>query len=128
MLSTGTKIRELRRINNLTQEQLGDILGVKKVTIQKYENGSIKNLKQSTITKLAETFNVSPSTFINETVDFDTRFGERVFEIQEEVYAIERFQKSYGNDAVEVIRIYTELNDTGKERVLQYLNDMSKIY
>lgn len=124
----GTKIRELRRLNNMTQEQLGDILGVKKVTIQKYENGSIKNLKQSTISKLAETFNVEPSTFISEVPDFDRKLGQRVFEIKEEVFAIERFQKNYGNDAVEVVRIYTELNDTGKERVLQYLHDMSKIY
>lgn len=124
----GTKIRELRKLHNLTQEQLGDILGVKKVTIQKYENGSIKNLKQSTITKLSETFHVSPSTFIDEPIDFDKKLGERVFEIQEEVYAIERFQKSYGNEAVELIRIYNELNETGKERVLQYVTDMSKIY
>lgn len=124
----GTRIRELRKLHNLTQEQLGDILGVKKVTIQKYENGTIKNLKQTTITKLAETFNVSPSAFLNEKPDFDSKLGERVFEIKEEVLAIERFQKSYGNDAVEVVRIYNELNKNGKERVLQYLSDMSKIY
>lgn len=124
----GTRIRELRRLKNLTQEQLGDILGVKKVTIQKYENGTIKNLKQSTITKLAETFNVNPSVFVEETIDFDKKLGERVFEIKDEVLAIERFQKSYGNDAVEVVKIYNELNQTGKNRVLQYLQDMSKIY
>ena len=125
---SGTQIRTLRKAHNLTQEQLGEILGVKKVTIQKYENGSIKNLKQSTITKLAETFNVNPSVFLNDVPDFDRKLGQRVFEIKEEVLAIERFQKSYGDDAVEVIRIYTELNATGKERVLQYLHDMSKIY
>lgn len=124
----GTKIRSLRKAHNLTQEQLGEILGVKKVTVQKYENGSIKNLKQSTITKLAETFSVSPTVFLNETPDFDLKLGERVFEIKEEVLAIERFQKSYGNDAVELIQIYTQLSERGKERVLQYINDMSKIY
>lgn len=125
----GEKIRELRRLNNFTQEQLGDILGVKKVTIQKYENGSIKNLKQSTITKLSETFNVSPSVFLNETPDFDKKVGkQRIFELKEEVLAIERFQKNYGSDVIEVVRIFNELNNTGKERVLQYLEDMSKIY
>lgn len=124
----GTTIRELRKLKGLTQEQLGDILGVKKVTIQKYENGSIKNLKQSTITKLAETFNVSPSVFLNEKPDFDEKLGERVFELKEEVLAIERFQKNYGSEVIEVVKIFNELDQTGKERVLQYINDMSKIY
>lgn len=125
----GTIIRQLRLTHNLTQEQLGDILGVKKVTIQKYENGSIKNLKQSTITKLSETFNVSPSVFLSETSDFDKKLGtQRIFEIKEDVLAIERFQKTYGSEVIEVVRIFNELNDTGKKRVLTYLEDMSKIY
>ena len=125
---SGTKIRELRRANNLTQEQLGNILGVKKVTIQKYENGTIKNLKQNTITKLAETFNVSPSLFIDESPDFDSRIGERVFELKEDILAIERFQKTYGSEVIEVVRIFNELNECGRKRVLDYLEDMSRIY
>lgn len=125
----GTVIRELRKSKGLTQEQLGDILGVKKVTIQKYENGSIKNLKQSTIAKLSETFDVSPSIFLNETMDFDERVGrQRIFELKEEVFAIERFQKTYGSDVIEVVRVFNDLSETGKKRVLQYLEDMSKIY
>lgn len=127
-MEPGTKIRNLRKSHNLTQEQLGEMLGVKKVTIQKYENGSIKNLKQSTIAKLSEIFKVSPTVFINDAPDFDVRLGERVFEIKEDVLAIERFQKNYGNDAIELVRVYTELNEEGKLRVLQYINDMSKIY
>lgn len=127
-MNPGTIIKELRKSKNLTQEQLGDILGVKKVTIQKYENGSIKNLKQITISKLAETFDVNPSIFLNEKPDFDSKFGERVFELKEEVLAIERFQKSYGSDVIEVVKVFNELDQIGKERVLQYLSDMSKIY
>lgn len=127
-MTPGTRIRSLRKSHNLTQEQLGEILGVKKVTIQKYENGSIKNLKQSTIAKLSETFNVSPNLFIDEMVDFDLKLGERVFEIKEDILAIERFQKNYGSEVIEVVKVFNELSPTGKERVLQYLQDMSKIY
>ena len=128
MLTVGEKIRSLRNRNNLTQEELGNKLGVKKVTIQKYENGSIKNLKQTTISKLSEIFNVDPSYFISMGNSFDDKLGEKVCNLKEEVLAIERFQKNYGNDVIEIIKIYNELDEVGKERVMQYINDMSKIY
>ena len=60
MNRTSLVIKELRTKHNLTQEELGAKLGVKKSAINKYENGSVENLKRSTIQKLSEIFNVSP--------------------------------------------------------------------
>lgn len=36
----GYRLRELRKENNLTQEKLGQILGVSKVSVSGYENGN----------------------------------------------------------------------------------------
>ena len=36
----GCRLRELRKENNLTQEKLGEILGVSKVSVSGYENGN----------------------------------------------------------------------------------------
>ena len=36
----GCRLRELRKENHLTQEKLGEILGVSKVSISGYENGN----------------------------------------------------------------------------------------
>lgn len=59
-MNTGDIIKELRTNKGLTQEELGIVLGVKKAAIQKYENGSVENLKRTSIKKLADYFNVSP--------------------------------------------------------------------
>lgn len=63
-METGDIIKKLRKNHNLTQEQLGDILGVQKSAIAKYENGRVENLKRSTIQKMATYFNVSPLLFL----------------------------------------------------------------
>lgn len=68
-MSIGTKIKNLRQSHNMTQSQLGEILGVKKSAIAKYENNRVKNLKKATIEKLAQTFQVSPSYFFADPLD-----------------------------------------------------------
>lgn len=52
------KLKELRRRNGLTQQQLADVLGVVRSTVSGYENGTIEP-KQHTLTKLADYFQVS---------------------------------------------------------------------
>lgn len=60
-MNTGDRIKELRILNNLTQEELGNKVGVKKAAVQKWESGLTKNLKRSVIQKLSEIFDVSPT-------------------------------------------------------------------
>ncbi|MBS5886271.1 MAG: helix-turn-helix transcriptional regulator [Clostridium sp.] len=40
MITLSDRLKELRKSNNLTQEELGKILGVGKTTISMYENGN----------------------------------------------------------------------------------------
>lgn len=62
--AVGKLIRTKRKELGLTQLELGKILGVKKQTVTRYEQGLIKNLKRSTIAKLAELFEISPTVFL----------------------------------------------------------------
>lgn len=51
-----------RRIElNLTLEQVGDLVGVGKSTVRKWETGDIENMKRDKIVKLAKALRVSPS-------------------------------------------------------------------
>lgn len=61
---TGTRIKKLRKEKGLTQEQLGNLLGVKKSAIAKYENNRVENLKKETIQKLSDIFEVPASYFL----------------------------------------------------------------
>ena len=59
-MTTGEKIKQLRKQLGLTQEELGNLVGVQKAAINKYETGVVVNLKQATIASLAKALHVSP--------------------------------------------------------------------
>ena len=61
MKNTGEMIKYYRKKLGLTQEELGNYVGVQKSAIAKYENGRIENLKRTTIEKLSELFDILPS-------------------------------------------------------------------
>src|SRR5690625_6158602 len=58
----GSKIKQLRRKRNITQNDLGKLLGVKNNTISAYERGAIST-DQDVLYKLADIFNVSINDF-----------------------------------------------------------------
>jgi len=61
MSEMGNRIRDLRIAAGLTQEQLGEKVGLQKSAIAKYENGKTENMKRSVIKKMAEVLGVSPA-------------------------------------------------------------------
>ena len=65
-MDIGNLIKKLRKERGLSQEELGALLGVQRAAVQKWECGTVKNLKREKIMKLAEVFNVPPSYFVDE--------------------------------------------------------------
>lgn len=55
------RIKQLREAFNMTQEELGEKIGVKKAAVAKYESGTVENIKQNTLMKMAKVFGVSPA-------------------------------------------------------------------
>ena len=64
-MNIGNYIKKLRNESGFSQEELGRMLGVQRAAVQKWECGTVKNLKRDTIKKLSEIFNVPPSSFID---------------------------------------------------------------
>lgn len=60
----GQKIKEARLSMKLTQQELGNIVGVQKSAIAKYESGRVVNIKRSTLQKIAKALNIRPSELI----------------------------------------------------------------
>ena len=60
-MTTGERIRLLRLKRGMSQSELGAKIGVKTPAIYKYENGLVVNLKRSTIEKLADALETTPS-------------------------------------------------------------------
>lgn len=117
----GERIKYLRQLANMSQEELGKRVGVQRAAINKYEKGSVTNIPIATIEKIAQTFDVSP-TYIVGWDGLDTNA------LSAEVKVLQGVKRFYGGEVVEIIEIYTQLNHTGKKRVLQHLEDMRLLY
>ena len=65
-MDIGQKIKEARKNKNMTQEELGNIVGVQKSAIAKYESGRVVNIKRSTLQKIASALNIRPSELVFE--------------------------------------------------------------
>lgn len=65
-MDIGEKIRSARQAKGMTQEELGNILGVQKSAIAKYESGRVVNIKRSTLKKISDVLGIRPSELIFE--------------------------------------------------------------
>ena len=54
------KIKMLRVQNGLTLEEVGNIVGVGKSTVRKWESGEIANMRRDKIALLAKALHVTP--------------------------------------------------------------------
>ena len=59
-MTTGERIKQLRLERGLTQEELGAKLGVQRAAVQKYEKGTVKNIKRDALIRLAEILGTTP--------------------------------------------------------------------
>jgi len=57
---TGDRIKELRIKNNMSQEELGQKVGLHKAAIYKYETARVVNIKRTTLIKLADVLGTTP--------------------------------------------------------------------
>lgn len=60
-METRDRIKARRLELGMTLEELGNKIGVKKATIQRYESGKIKNLKRKTIMQIAKALETTPA-------------------------------------------------------------------
>ena len=120
-VSPGARIKYLRQLTNMSQEELGRRVGVQRAAINKYEKGTVENIPIKTIEKIADVFDVSPTYIVGWN-------GDSGNQLSVEVKLLQGVKRYYGTDVVEIIEQYVHLNSIGKKRVLQYIEDMSVIY
>ena len=59
-MKVGEKIKAARLRKGYTQEELGNLIGVQKSAVAKYESGRVVNIKRSTLKKLSEVLEIPP--------------------------------------------------------------------
>ena len=105
MLQIGDTIKYLRIKNKYTQTQLAEKLGLQLTTMQKYENGMIRNVKLDTLQKLCRILDAPPAMFVFPNIDDEGK--NRLLE--------------------HAITTYSGLNDEGIKKLIAYIEDLRKI-
>lgn len=103
--SIGNRIKKLRIDSNLTQEEVGKIIGSSKQTLHKYENGIITNIPSDKIETLANLFDVSPS-YIMGWDDNDIN------------------DNKLNKEDEKLLNAFNQLNNEGQEKAISYTQDL----
>ncbi len=120
-MSVGEKIKELRMLSGMSQEELGRRIGVQRAAINKYEKGTVTNIPLNSIERIASVFDVSPTYIVGWSEDGGNPLAA-------EVKVIQGMSKFFGKDSVELLETYLTLSNIGKRKVHQFADDMSKVY
>lgn len=127
-MTMGEYIKTLRCGGNkygkkYSQEELGRMLNppVYRSAVNKWEKGLVINIKRDYIEQLATIFGIEPT----DLMCFETRFDEE--QISEEVKLAEGITKYFGKDAIQLLQLFSELNDSGKQKALNELADLTEI-
>ena len=101
-------IKNARLAKGLTQEELGNMVGVQKSAIAKYEKGRVVNIKRSTLQKLAIALDLKGSDLVPDIkgrevkIEIDpTVFGDDG--ISEGVFKLIEFAKTVPEDKAEMV-------------------------
>lgn len=101
-MDMGQKIYNLRIQKGLTLEELGNMVGVGKSTVRKWENGMIANMKRDKILKVSEVLDTTPAYLMG---------------WKEE----EQTQK----ESPKIMQHYNQLNDLGKHEAEKRVEELT---
>lgn len=65
-MNIGDKIKSARLAKGYTQEELGNMLGVQKSAIAKYEKGRVVNIKRSVLAKISKVLDIPPVELVSD--------------------------------------------------------------
>lgn len=110
VMTMGDKIKECREQKELSQEQLGAMLKpqVNKAAINKWEKGTVENIKRTHIQQMAKIFGISPCELMAWDNDEQTPKAPVVV------------TPVFTTEQNELLQLFTELNAEGQEELLNY--------
>lgn len=112
-------IRKFRKEKNLTQKQLGDLCNPKiaEANIRKYELGKA-NPKVETLERIATALGIPPMNLLG---------FEDNLHIPDIDSAIYDFSNEETKRAIEMLSDYKKLNEKGRQKAVEYTNDLTHI-
>jgi len=132
-MNVGKMIKNRRKELGLTLEDVGNIVGVGKSTVRKWETGVINNMGRDKIALLAKALNISPLLLLNDEIaqeietDWNTPTNEN-----ERVNMTNRTLNSVktiiGENAFNVLFNFVHSNEEGQRWLEDRSNEAIKLY
>ena len=124
-MDIGEKIKIARITRGLTQEELGNMIGVQKSAIAKYESGRVVNIKRTTLQKIADVLDMNPSDLIFD--DYTTSLSNSGTATVKRIPVLGRVVAGIPIDAIEEVLDWEEIPEslarTGEFFALQVKGD-----
>lgn len=123
------RLKQLRTNLGLTQLDVSRLLGVERSTYVKYERGN-SDPPTATLVRLADYFAVSVDYLIGHDSDQISRSAPKISDVGSiaEFYGEQQPTFSLSADEMRLLVAYRELNQQGKEYILQSLDMAEKVY
>lgn len=110
-MNIGKMINQRRIELNMTLEEVGNIVGVSKSTVKKWEDGYIANMRRDKIALLAKALKINPIALVN-TDETNNDF------------VLETIKCSSDPLKNSLLYNYETLNTTGKQKLVGYSEDL----
>lgn len=108
MATIQERIKTRRQEKNKTLAELGEYIGVKEATVQRYESGEIKNIKHEIVVKMADFLECTPQ-YLMGWVD----------------YPNENSNSSLSTSADILLTTFNSLNEAGQDKAIEYVTDLA---
>lgn len=121
-----SRIKQLRIKTDITQEQLGNALGMNKSTIQRYETAGVDKIKEPIIEKMAKILKTSSDYLLGKTDDTSPKSEQNII-FDDFTYAMYDETKELTEEDKEALlnmaRILKKKTETSKEKTNKLLED-----
>lgn len=110
-MNIGQNIKKARLEKGYTQEELANLVGVKKSAVAKWENGRVSNIKRSNLSMLANVLNINPNILLDNIAEKKPVEG-----------ANELADVYFDPDLRKMISEYQRLNEDHRKQVKEYIS------
>lgn len=115
----GLRLRSIRTMMGMTQDELAKKVGVNRSAIQKYESGIVENVPVRTLEALAEALEVAPQDLMGWSETSVTR---------NQHITLAGVRRMFGAQYEELILAFHKLDSVGQGIGLRIIHDLDKIY
>jgi transcriptional regulator with XRE-family HTH domain len=119
-MNIGDKIRNARLAKGYTQEELGNMIGVQKSAVAKYEKGRVVNIKRSVLAKISKVLDIPPIDLVS---DIEERPVETANRMADFFLNIE--MKETDAEVTQMLVEFSQLDKAKRDNVMEYIKFLS---